>query len=118
MSEDYSKMVEDLCKPGEDIVYGMRAGDGHLVHMALGVAGEAGEVVDIIKKMVIYNKPQNITSIVEELGDLEFYLEGLRQGLGITRKEVLEANMTKLNKRYGDGRYTDEAAINRADKDV
>lgn len=44
MSEDYSKMVEDLCKPGEDIVYGMRAGDGHLVHMALGVAGEAGEV--------------------------------------------------------------------------
>ena len=87
-----------------------------LIHATMGISGEAGELLDAIKKNVIYNKPLDIENIVEELGDLEFYMEQLRQQLNITREETLEANYNKLmNKRYPNG-YSDEAAITRADK--
>ena len=57
----------------------------------------------------------DIDNIIEELGDLEFYMEGLRQLLGIYRPEVLKANLKKLRERYPAG-YSDSAAIDRADK--
>lgn len=86
-----------------------------LMHMALGIAGEAGEVVDVIKKYAVYDKPLNREHIIEEMGDLEFYLEGLRQILKINRDEVLEMNIIKLRRRYNDT-YSDRAAIDRNDK--
>jgi NTP pyrophosphatase (non-canonical NTP hydrolase) len=83
--------------------------------MAMGVSGEAGELLDAIKKSAIYRKPLDIANVIEELGDLEFYMEGIRQSLGITRRECLDANIAKLICRYGD-HYSDEAANARADK--
>lgn len=84
--------------------------------MAIGVSGEAGELLDAIKKVVIYNKPIDRENVVEELGDIEFYLEGLRQSLGITREETIAANINKLGKRYEGLKYSDQAAQDRADK--
>ena len=43
-------------------------------------------------------------------------MEGLRQGLGITRQEVLGHNIAKLSKRYSSGTYSDKHAQERADK--
>lgn len=86
------------------------------IHMVLGIAGEAGEIVDAIKKENVYGKPLDRVNVVEELGDLEFYIAGLRQMYGIRRDEVLANNVAKLMVRYPTG-YTDEAAIARADKD-
>jgi hypothetical protein len=54
--------------------------------------------------------------VVEELGDLEFYMEGLRQATGITREETLAANIAKLGKRYQNHLYSDGQAQSRADK--
>ena len=54
--------------------------------------------------------------MIEELGDLEFYMEGLRQGLGITRQETIDANVERLSKRYEGLRYSDKSAQLRADK--
>lgn len=51
-----------------------------------------------MKKATIYRKELDVENIIEELGDLEFYLEGLRSHLGITRQQVLEANRDKLAK--------------------
>jgi NTP pyrophosphatase (non-canonical NTP hydrolase) len=84
--------------------------------MIMGVSGESGELLDAIKKAVIYNKPLDIENVIEELGDIEFYLEGLRQGLGIDRGETLDANVKKLSVRYEAGSYSDTAAQTRADK--
>ena len=109
-------MVQDLAKPGRDIIDTLSADNAHLLHMAVGVCGEAGELIDAIKKATIYNKPLDVPNVIEELGDLEFYLAGLRTHLGITRNETLEANMKKLEKRYSAGRYSDKAAQLRADK--
>ena len=112
----HSEMVAALCKSGEAIAAEMTAGDAHLMHMAIGVAGEAGELLDAVKKAVIYRKPLDRENVIEELGDLEFYMEGLRQGLGISRDECITANIAKLSKRYEGLQYSDGAAQVRADK--
>lgn len=86
------------------------------LHAALGVAGEAGELADAIKKEHIYNKPTDRTNIVEELGDLRFHIQAVQQLYGISEQEVLQQNANKLCVRYKSLRYSDEAAISRADK--
>lgn len=89
-------------------------GDG-IMHAAVGIAGEGGEVLDAAKKLWVYSKPLDLGNVIEELGDIEFYMQAMRSLLGISRNEVLAANMAKLNKRYPQG-YTDAAAQARADK--
>jgi len=112
----HSEMVTALAKSGETIAAEMTGEDGHLMHMAIGVCGEAGELLDAIKKKVIYRKELDRENVLEELGDIEFFLEGIRQGLGITRDQCLEANISKLGKRYEGMKYSDSAAQDRADK--
>lgn len=115
MTIKHDEMVRALAKPGNDIVDSLNAKKAHILHMAIGIAGEAGELLDAIKKHVIYNKPIDLENVIEELGDLEFYMEGIRQGLAITRNETLQANIDKLGVRYKSG-YSDAAAQARADK--
>ena len=88
------------------------------LHAALGVAGEAGELADAIKKEYIYGKPRNRENVVEELGDLRFFIQAVMNHYGITESEVLQENGNKLAKRYNGLRYSGEAAIARADKVV
>lgn len=117
---NYTDMVRSLAKPGDDIVQSLTPEMAHALHMAIGIAGESGELLDAIKKASIYCKPLDRDNVIEELGDLEFYMEGLRQGFGITREEVLVANVYKLalgpKARYKGGKYSNEAAQARADK--
>lgn len=112
----FENMVAGLAKPGKEILDDMSPKQAHGMHMAIGVAGEAGELLDAIKKSCIYQKPLDFENVIEELGDIEFYLEGLRQSLGIDRQQTLDANMVKLGKRYENHKYTNEQAQNRADK--
>lgn len=113
----FASMVADLVKPGEDIIQQMTPSKANALHMAVGASGEAGELLDAIKRFVIYNKPLDRENVVEELGDLEFFLEGIRAELGISREETLTANKFKLlGKRYASGTYSDAQAIARADK--
>lgn len=87
-----------------------------LCHAAMGVAGEAGELCDAIKRHAIYGKEADVKNIVEELGDLEFYMQDVRTKYNITREQTLQANADKLAERYKGLVYSDEAAIARADK--
>lgn len=113
---EYAKMVEALVKPGEAILSEMNPQQAHLLHMAVGISGEAGELLDAIKKHVVYQKPLDMENVIEELGDLEFYMEGLRQSLNLCRQQCLDANVIKLSKRYAQACYTNEQAQARADK--
>lgn len=90
-------------------------GPDGLMHCAIGIAGEAGELADCIKKVWVYGAALDRANLVEELGDLEWYMEALRGLAGITRLEVLEENIKKLTKRYPQ-EYTDELALRRLDK--
>lgn len=113
----YAEMVAQLAKPGADVLSGLTPMGANLIHMAMGIAGEAGELLDAIKKATVYGKPLDLGNVIEELGDLEFYLEGLRAELRIDREVTLEENKIKLlGKRYASGTYSDAQAIERADK--
>jgi len=87
------------------------------LHAALGICGEAGELADALKKEFIYNKPPDRKNIVEELGDLRFYIQAVMNLYGITEQEVLQENANKLSVRYKTLRYSDIAAQVRADKE-
>lgn len=116
MDEDkYSDFVWSHTKDGQAILDGMSSTKAELLHAAVGICGEAGELLDAIKKHVIYNKPLDCVNVVEELGDIEFYLQMMRTALGIEHHEIIEANVSKLSRRYPQG-YTDRDAIERKDK--
>jgi len=112
----HQQMVTTLVKPGEDIIIELTIGQANSLHMAVGISGEAGELLDAIKKWAIYQKPLDLENVIEELGDLEFYMEGLRQELGISRNRCIKHNIKKLSVRYKNFKYTDQAAQERADK--
>jgi NTP pyrophosphatase (non-canonical NTP hydrolase) len=111
----YSTFVRDLAKPGAAILESLTEEKCDLLHSAIGIAGEAGELLDAIKKHVVYNKPLDLQNVMEELGDLEFYLQQMRNRLCIERTMVINRNFIKLHRRYANG-YSDAAAQARADK--
>jgi NTP pyrophosphatase (non-canonical NTP hydrolase) len=117
MSEAHKSIVKALVKPGDEILLSLTSLQTHLLHMAVGIAGEAGELLDAIKKHAVYQKPLDIENVIEELGDLEFYMEGLRESLLITRDATLSHNVEKLQRRYSTGTYSNEQAQQRADKE-
>ena len=106
----YEEFVTDLVKE-------MGSFAANIHHMGTGAAGEGGELLDATKKVWVYGKVLDRANVIEELGDIEFYISGLRQMLGISRYEVLAGNIKKLQARYKGG-YSDAAAIERADKKV
>lgn len=81
---EHQQMVTTLAKDGSAILASMTSAGVHCLHMAVGVAGEAGELLEAT------GIPSNRKHVIEELGDYEFYMEGLRQGYHIDRPEVIE----------------------------
>lgn len=116
MQDLHSKMVSVLVKNPADIISELSDEKADLIHASMGVSGEAGELLDAIKKYAIYDKPLDRENVIEELGDLEFYMEQLRQRLNISRDETLKANYKKLQVRYEGFVYSNQAAHARADK--
>lgn len=112
----HPEMVRTLIKSGEAILASLTPEKADLWHVASCVPGEAGELFDAVKRHVIYEKAIDRENVIEELGDLEFYLERVRQILGISREETLEANIDKLSERYQGLVYSNQAAQDRADK--
>lgn len=86
---EHDKMVNGLAKCGLEIIADLTKDSAHTLHMAVGIAGEAGELCQAIysiEKFELIDKE----NIVEELGDLEFYIEGLRQVVLIGRAETIK----------------------------
>lgn len=88
---------------------------GDLLHSALGLAGEAGEFVDCVKKHTVYGRPLDKANAVEELGDLLWFVALGCKSLGVSMQMVAEQNIGKLKVRYPE-QYSDELAANRLDK--
>lgn len=86
-----------------------------LLHAVLGISGEAGELLDAVKKTFIYNKPLDVVNAKEELGDLLWYIALACRTLDVSFEEIMQMNIDKLSKRYPE-KYTDADAIARADK--
>jgi NTP pyrophosphatase (non-canonical NTP hydrolase) len=112
---DFNVHVQELKKSAVVLTEEYTPIKADLDHMVIGLLGEVGELADCVKKHTKYNKEMDFDNFVEELGDIEFYLEGIRQTVAVTRDETLKQNMMKLAYRHPDG-YTDDTAMNKADK--
>lgn len=92
----------------------------HLLHMALGLAGEAAEMLDQVMNHAFYDEPLDVKNVIEEGGDALFYIEGIAQGVNTTTVVMEEENKAKLltgeKARYKLGVYSDAQAQARADK--
>ncbi len=70
---------------------------------ALGIAGEAGEVVDMIKKVLYHAHELDVSALCKEVGDLLWYTVLLCDTVGLTLDDVMQTNVEKLRRRYPHG---------------
>jgi NTP pyrophosphatase (non-canonical NTP hydrolase) len=90
----------------------------NLNHAALGLTTEVGEFVSEVKRIVRYGKactPEMHDHMVEELGDVMWYIAIAAETLGVRMEEMAEKNIDKLRLRFPD-KFSNEAAEARADK--
>jgi NTP pyrophosphatase (non-canonical NTP hydrolase) len=106
--DQYVTLAGRTAKMSDDLLF-------NLNHAALGVAGEAGEFVDSVKKSLIYNRPVDTENLQEELGDMLWYIALAAASLGVSLDKIAADNIAKLQKRYPE-KYTDELAAARLDK--
>ena len=81
---------------------------------AMGLCGEAGEVIDLIKKWVFQGHELYKEDVEQELGDVLWYAAILCEGIGTTMEEVMQKNIEKLKRRYPNG-FDAERSVNRDD---
>ena len=94
----------------QDIAYRSYFGNAlpvreQLINNALGLTGEAGEVVDQVKKEIYLNRVLSREELVEELGDTLWHLAVLASARGICLEEVATYNIEKLKGRYPDAKW-------------
>ncbi len=83
-----------------------------LLHTGMGLATESGEFLDALKKHIFYNAPLDKTNLIEELGDVMWYILIAMKHLNIDLDDVIAKNIAKLKVRYPE-RFTEEAAADR-----
>lgn len=83
-----------------------------LLHGAIGLATEAGELLDSLKRALFYGGELDRTNLIEELGDLEWYMAVIRDAIGVAQEDVQRVNIEKLQARYPE-RFSSENAFNR-----
>ena len=88
-----------------------------LISSVMGLCGEAGEAIDIVKKWLAQGHELDRAHLVRELGDVAWYLAETATALGIDLDEVLERNIDKLKMRYPEG-FSAEKSQHRQAGDV
>ena len=85
-----------------------------LINGVMGLCGEAGEAIDIVKKHLAQGHPLDKEALAKELGDICWYVAETAQVLGYDLETVMTMNIEKLKKRYPDG-FRSEDSINRTE---
>ena len=74
-----------------------------LVNALMGLCGESGEAIDLLKKHLFQGHDLDRVKLIKELGDVAWYLAEAATGLGVDLSEVLQRNLDKLHARYPQG---------------
>lgn len=77
-----------------------------------GLNGESGEVIDLLKKHEFQGHDLDRDKLIDEAGDVAWYLALLASALGVSLEEIMQKNVDKLKKRYPDG-FDKDKSINR-----
>jgi NTP pyrophosphatase (non-canonical NTP hydrolase) len=86
--------------------------DLNLLHGAIGISTEAGEILDAFKRHIYYGKELDVVNIKEEIGDIMWYVAILCRELNLNMEDILQTNIDKLKARYPD-KFSETHALNR-----
>ncbi len=84
----------------------------NLDNAGLGLTGESGEVAELIKKHLYQGHELNSEQLIEELGDVLWYITLTAEVLGVGLEDIAQKNIEKLKRRYPNG-YSDNNSVNR-----
>ena len=74
-----------------------------LINGVMGLCGESGEAIDIVKKHLAQGHPLDREGLIKELGDVAWYLAETAYALDVSLDEVFQRNIDKLKARYPEG---------------
>ena len=74
-----------------------------LINGVMGLCGEAGEAIDIVKKHLAQGHPLDKEALIKEIGDVSWYIAEIAYALDVELEEVFQKNIEKLKKRYPNG---------------
>lgn len=80
-----------------------------LINGVMGLCGEAGEAIDIVKKHLHQGHPLDRKALAKELGDIAWYLAETAYALDLSLEEVFQGNLDKLRNRYPEGFSSDRS---------
>jgi len=83
-----------------------------LLNGVMGLCGEAGEAIDIVKKHLHQGHELDKDKLTKELGDIAWYLAETATALDVSLEDVLAGNIEKLRSRYPEG-FSTERSVNR-----
>ncbi len=88
-----------------------------LINGVMGLCGESGEAIDIVKKWLAQGHELDKEHLAKELGDIAWYLAETATALDLSLSDIFEANIEKLKKRYPEG-FDSEKSVNRIEEDL
>ena len=74
-----------------------------LINGVMGLCGESGEAIDIVKKHLAQGHPLDREGLIKELGDVAWYLAETAYALDVSLEDVFQRNIDKLKARYPEG---------------
>ena len=80
-----------------------------LINGVMGLCGESGEAIDIVKKHLAQGHPLDKEKLAGELGDVAWYLAETAYAIGYPLDEILRMNIDKLRVRYPEGFRTEDS---------
>ena len=87
-----------------------------LINSVMGLCGESGEAIDIVKKWYAHGHELDKEHLAKELGDIAWYLAEAATALDMSLEDILTANIEKLKKRYPEG-FDTNRSIDRSKED-
>ncbi len=88
-----------------------------LINSVMGLCGESGEAIDIVKKWLAQGHELDKEHLKKELGDIAWYLAEAATALDSSLDEILQGNIDKLKKRYPEG-FDKEKSVVRLKGDI
>ena len=99
---DYQKLAMTTLNPSLDK-------KDVLINGVMGLCGESGEAIDIVKKHLAQGHELDREGLIKELGDIAWYLAETATALDVSLEEVFSRNIEKLKKRYPEGFSADRS---------
>ena len=88
-----------------------------LINSVMGLCGESGEAIDIVKKWLMQGHELDKEHLIKELGDVAWYLAEAATALDVPLEAVLQGNLDKLRQRFPNG-FDTEASVHRKKDDI